>query len=79
MIGIVGKHICDEILLEVNTAKYFSVIADEVTDIYKEQLSITIRYVLGSDMKEMFLDFVEVQRITGKEIAGKVNSLEVMH
>jgi len=73
MIGIVGKHIRDEILLEVNTAKYFSVIADEVTDISnKEQLSITIRYVLGSDVKEMFLDFVEVQRITGKEIADAI-------
>ena len=62
MIDVIGKHIHDEILFEVNTAKYYSVIANEVTDISnKEQLSITIRYVLGNDVKEMFLDFVEVQ------------------
>jgi len=61
MIGVIGKHIYDEIPFEVNAAKYFSVIANEFTDISnKEQLLITIWYVLGNDVKEMFLDFVEV-------------------
>jgi len=35
MIGVIRKHIRDEILFEVNTAKYYSVIADEVTGMSK--------------------------------------------
>jgi len=55
MIGVIGKHIHDEILFEINTAKCYSVISDEVTDISnKKQLSITIWYFLGNDVKERY-------------------------
>jgi len=30
---VIGKDICDEILFEINTAKYYSVITNEVTEI----------------------------------------------
>ena len=51
-------------------AKYYSVIADEVADVSnKEQLSLTVRYVLDRTVKEMFVDFIEVERITGESLA----------
>ena len=47
--------------------------ADEVADVSnKEQLSISCRYVLDGGVKEVFVDFVEVARITGKEIASAI-------
>lgn len=48
-------------------AKYYTVIADEVADVSnKEQLSLALRYVLDGGGKEAFVDFVEVERITGE-------------
>ena len=45
-------------------------IADEVCDISnKEQFSICLRYVHDKAVKEMFLDFVEVERIKGYVLA----------
>ena len=55
---------------EVKKAKYYSVIADEVTDVAnKEQLSLCLRYVHNEHVKEVFIDFVEVERITGQVLA----------
>ena len=56
---------------EVKQANYYSVIADEVCDISnKERFSIFLRYVHDKAVKEMFLDFVEVERITGHVMAS---------
>ena len=61
LISIIGEQICNEILDEV---------ADKACDISnKEQLSISIRYVLNGSLKEMLMDFVPVVRITGSAIA----------
>ena len=73
LIDIVGSHIQSEILDEIRKAKYFSIMADEVADASnKEQLSISCRYVWEGGVKEVFVDFVEVARITGKEIADAI-------
>lgn len=73
LIDIVGSHIQSEILDEIQEAKYYSIIADEVVDVSnKEQLSISCRYVLSGGVKEVFVDFVEVERITGKELAEAI-------
>ena len=65
MIDIVAQQICMEILSEVKQDKYYSVIADEVCDISNiEQFSICLCYVHDKAVKEMFLDFVEVEIIT---------------
>ena len=64
-----------DILSEVQKAKYYSVIADEVADIgNKEQLSIVICYTLDNCVKEVFLDYVQLDQITGKEIANTILS-----
>ena len=70
LIEVVGNSIHDDILQEVKRAKYYSVIADEMADVSnKEQLSLTVRYVLDRTVKEMFVDFIEVERITGESLA----------
>lgn len=52
---------------------FFSVIPDEVTDAAnKEELSLVLRYVLNNEIKEVFVDFVEVERITGEVLAQSI-------
>ena len=54
----------------------FSLIADEVTDISnKEILSLCVRYVSMSpkiQIKEIFIDFVQLDGITGEVIANAI-------
>jgi len=81
MIEVIGKHMRKNILVRF---KRLTVIADEVADIgNKEQLSILVRYDLSNCVKEVFLDYVQLNRITGKEIADAILSnlelWEVVH
>ena len=60
-------------LIKLELPKYYSVIADEVADVAnKEQLSLCSRYVHNEHVKEVFIDFVEVERITGQVLADTV-------
>ena len=48
-------------------------IADEVTDTAnKEELSLSLRFVVDGTVKEVFVDFVEVERITGQVLAQTI-------
>ena len=54
-------------------AKFYSMIADEVTDMAnKEKLSLSLRFVLDGTVKEVFVDFMEVERITGEVLAQAI-------
>ena len=55
-------------------APYFSILADEVTDVSnREQLSLVIRFVdSGGNIHEEFLGFHNLQRITGEAIASSI-------
>ncbi|XP_045478380.1 uncharacterized protein LOC123683377 [Harmonia axyridis] len=54
----------------VNSAKCFTVLADETTDIStQEQASIGVRYLYNNDIKEDFLQFVPVSDLTGKTVS----------
>jgi hypothetical protein len=62
VIQILGDHIFNKILVNVKEAKYFSVIADEVTDSSnKEQLGVVLRYVnpANSCIREDLVSFLE--------------------
>jgi hypothetical protein len=73
MIDVVGTIIQSDILKEIKGAKYYSIIADELTDCSnKEQLSLSVRYVTNEAVKEMFLDFVEFERITGQALSDAI-------
>ena len=70
---VIGECIRNDILADVKRAKFYSVIADEVTDTAnKEELSISLRFVLDGTVKEVFVDFVEVERITGQVLAQAI-------
>ena len=58
-------------MAEVKQARYYSAIADKMYDISnKERFSICLCYVHNKVVKEMILDFVEVERITGHVLAS---------
>ena len=74
LLQVTGDKIRSEILEEVKQAKFYSIIADEVTDISnKEELSLVIRYLHEEQVREVFVDFVEVERITG-QVFGRNHS-----
>ena len=70
LIFVIGDHICNKIVTEVKQARYFSILADEVSDVAElEQLSIVLRFVDAElNIREEFVDFIEVERITGKAL-----------
>ena len=62
--------ICHDIVGEVKRVKFFSIIADETMDVSnKEKLSVSLRYILDNMIHEVFLEFLEVERITGETLA----------
>ena len=65
--SVIGDAIQDSIVREVKTAQYYCAIANEVTDAANcEELSPVLRYLLDDKIMEVFMDFLEVERITGK-------------
>ena len=73
IVEVVGQYIRNDIIAKVKQAKFYSVIADEVTDTAnKEELSLSLRFVLDGAVKEVFVDFVEVERITGQVLAQTI-------
>ena len=65
MISVLGSSIRDDIIQEIKTANFYSILADEVTDCANlEQLSTVTRFV-----REEFLGFITVKRITGEALA----------
>lgn len=73
LVHVIGSRIRSDILREIEQANFYTVIADEVRDVSnKEQLSIAIRYVFNGTVHESFMDFVEVERITGEVLASTI-------
>ena len=59
----------------MKSAKYYSIIADEVTDAANhEDLSLVFRYVYHEGIREVFVDFLEVERITGRVLGEAILS-----
>lgn len=75
-IDIIGDHIRSNIINKVKSAKWFTVIADEVTDVSnKEQLSLVLRYVNPDDglLREDLVDFIECQSgISGQALSDMI-------
>ena len=71
-----GKHIvlCD-IVQDIKEAKLCSICADEVTSHNTEELAICVRFVdAQSNIREEFLTFVKLTRLTGETIAHEILS-----
>ena len=74
LLHIIGQHIIlRDLLEEIRLAKFFTVLADEVTASNLEHLAICVRFVdVHSDIREEFLTFQQLERITGKHIAEAI-------
>ena len=75
LISILGEQIRESIVNQIPfDAPYFSILADEVTDVSnREQLSLVIRFVdSDGNIHEEFLGFQNLQRITGEAIASSI-------
>ena len=71
---IIGKDLLQENLVkEINRARFFSILADEVESHHIEQLPFCIRFVDDdNNMREEFLEFGQCKRIDGKSITEKI-------
>ena len=71
---VVGQTTQKEIIDEVKRANFYSIIADEVTDAAnREELSLVLRYMTDEEgIKEVFVDFIEIERITGSILAKAI-------
>ena len=83
IIEIVGNEIRNKIIDKVKKAKFFTVLADEVTDeANMEQLSIVLRYVdpETEEIAEDLVNFVECDTgVTGKALADNITrNLQLM-
>ena len=78
VIDVVADQVRQKIIKNVQKARWFSVIADEVTDVSnKEQLSLVVRYVdLDTVLvREDLLGFFECDTgISGRDLANKIIS-----
>ena len=74
IIVICGELLRNKILTDVKVAQFFSVIADEGTDVANnEQLSISLRYLNDDGPQERFLGFHRCQTgVSGEAIAGDI-------
>ena len=73
IIHILGDQIINVLLKRINDSEYFSVLADETTDISGiEQLNICICYYYNSTICEDFLTFLPVYDLTGKSHAKSI-------
>ena len=76
IIEIIGQDIILKNLLEeIKAAKLYSVMADEVTSHNKEQLALCARFIdKSNDVREDFIAFIHLPRITGEVIAETIVS-----
>ena len=70
IINIIGKDfIQNRLLREIREAKFYSIIADEVSCHNVEQMPLCIRFVdKENNIREEFLEFVALKRVTGSAI-----------
>ena len=74
ILEVIGKHILlRDLLEEVRQAKFYTVLADEVVSSNIEHLAVCIRFVdARRNIREEFLTFQQLTRITGMHIAEAI-------
>lgn len=69
---IIGEHIQQKVVQQIKESGFFSLLADETTDITgAEQLTVCIRYFDKKEcqLKECFLNFLKLDGTTGEKIS----------
>ena len=74
LLNIMGRHIVlFGIVQEIKTAKFYSILADEVTSHNTEHLALCTRFVdAKGDIREEFMTFLSLERLTGRYIVEKI-------
>jgi hypothetical protein len=74
LLEVISKHIIlHDLVHKIMGAKYFSIMADEVTSHNTEQLVLCVRFVdQSSNIKEEFISFSNVPRITSEHLACEI-------
>lgn len=73
-----GKLLQERILEPLKESRFYSIIADEVTDVFANQevLSVCVRFIDTTTnrphVKELFLGFLHIERSTGQDIATAI-------
>ena len=72
ILAIASNMIVQEIVIEANKS-YVSVMADESCNISgKEQLSIVLRYMIGSKVHEILTGFLEMDSLSAESISTSI-------
>ena len=76
MLRVLSHAVIRQIIQDVALSKYFSVVADETTDIStKQQLSLCVRFVNGKlEPQEMFLGLVDMPKADASTIVQAIKS-----
>lgn len=76
VIDIIGKRIIQKgIVEEIVQARFYSIMVDEVTSHNQELMALCVRFVdVHNDIREEFIQFSTLSRITGEAIATRVCS-----
>ncbi|XP_029197148.2 52 kDa repressor of the inhibitor of the protein kinase-like [Acropora millepora] len=70
LLSVLSKMILNDILKEIQKAKFFAIMADEATSHNDEQLSLCLRFVdEGKNIREEFIEFVHMDKVSGHSIA----------
>jgi len=73
VIFLMGDAIQKQILSDISQCKYFSIRADETTDVSQtEQLSLSVPFIKDTKVHEEFLCVVPVSSTTGKDLASTI-------
>ncbi len=73
LLEISGKLIQNQIIEEIQQAKYFSILGDETADISnQEHFALCIRYVFNLVKHTQFLEFVSVYSTTGLYLSDMI-------
>ena len=74
IIEVLGQHnILKDIIEEIKQAQFYAILADEMTSHNQEYLVLCVRFVAEDKaVREEFLGFLKLERITGEEIAGTI-------
>ena len=74
IINIIDYDVLQKDLIdEIKTVKFFTILADEIESHHVEQLLLCIRFVDDKkNMREEFLEFGKCTRLTGKAIANQI-------
>ncbi len=73
LINCAGDVILDTIVGRIAAMKYFTIIADEITDSGRlEQMTMVVRYCYGDTIREDFIGFINFVDLTGPGLANTI-------